>query len=433
MENILTKSQHQALIGLENWYYGPYGFAILHGAAGMGKTYLLNVFLEKLSSKLKPLLLADTNEAVNVLKQITHGKYPAQTICSALGLTLKSDGAKQVLTKTATPDLSEYNLLVVDEASMLDENKLQYLEETGLYILYSGHVSQLPPVIETLKINDPCVSPIFQFDYPTFNLIEPIRNSGEIFEFCRQAEQLIYKRGILPYKFKVSQQFVKNYLQTDKDKIFNNETVFLAYTNKQVALLNQLARLAIYNRKTFELDLFYPKDKVIFRSPTAVFNLPVKDNTTKLEQLLRISSKYKVITTNSRGVVQSAKTKTVMGVLCNELFVNINTFEEQFNGYVYVALDDIAKAALQKKMYFAALYESNKTVASKKWDSYHNLSYVLSNTKHSYAMTVHCAQGSTIPNVFVDSDDIAKCKNPILRKKLEYVAVSRASENLFRL
>ena len=84
-------------------------------------------------------------------------------------------------------------------------------------------------------------------------------------------------------------------------------------------------------------------------------------------------------------------------------------------------------------MYTSALYDSNVQSSNRKWANYHNLSLILSNAKHSYAMTVHCAQGSTISNVFVDDKDIDKVNNPILKKKLRYVAYSRAKDNLYRV
>ena len=433
MEESLTKSQVVALDNLINWYHGNRSFAILHGAAGYGKTYLLNIFLAKLGNTVKPLLLADTNEATNVLRQITNGGYQATTICSALGLALSAEGAKQVLVKRTEPDLSDYNLIIVDECSMLDTDKLKYLEDTGKYVLYSGHVSQLPPVIENLSVDDNCISPVFEQDYPLFNLTDPVRNTGEIFEFCQEAEKLIYKRGVLPYKFKESKEYVRKYLHDNRDLVFNNETVFLAYSNKRVEQLNHSARLAIFKKKSADLELFYPEDKVIFRSPTLVFNMPVKLGTTKLEQIVRKGISHNQAATNSRGVVRAVKTKTILGVLCHELFVEVNTFEKKFSGYVYVALDLVAKEELRKKMYVTALYDHNKVTAQKKWEAYHNLSLVLSNTKHSYAMTVHCSQGSTIQNVFIDESDIDKCNNSVLRRKLKYVAFSRAAKNLYRI
>jgi ATP-dependent exoDNAse (exonuclease V) alpha subunit len=54
-------------------------------------------------------------------------------------------------------------------------------------------------------------------------------------------------------------------------------------------------------------------------------------------------------------------------------------------------------------------------------------------TKHGYAMTVHCSQGSSINDVFVDEKDLATIKNKWLKLKLMYVAYSRAIRYIGRL
>ena len=52
---------------------------------------------------------------------------------------------------------------------------------------------------------------------------------------------------------------------------------------------------------------------------------------------------------------------------------------------------------------------------------------------YGYAITVHKSQGSSIKNTFVDLKDIRKQKNPDELRQLEYVALSRASGDVFIL
>jgi hypothetical protein len=51
--------------------------------------------------------------------------------------------------------------------------------------------------------------------------------------------------------------------------------------------------------------------------------------------------------------------------------------------------------------------------------------------RHSYAMTAHTAQGSTYENVFLDLSDLSQCRDWKLKRRLLYVACSRASKHLY--
>ena len=422
----LTVSQSLALNALIAWQKKPAKPAILQGAAGFGKSFLIDTFLSSLSGKITPLLLAETNEAVSVLKAATQSKYDTITVCKALGLRLGFKNHKQILIRDNLPDLTSYNLIVVDEASQVDILKLEYLIAFNIPLLFVGHKSQLPPVDTELLVNDECISPVFQQDYPTYSLVDPVRNTGEIFEFCREVEKIIYQRGLVGTKFKVNSNFVTSYLKENTESLSNNQTVLLAYSNKRVAELNQIARIHIFGKEALE-SLFIAKDKVIFRSPTACFSHAVNENGRNIKAVLK--NKHYVIPTNARGEVLRVNYRTILGVLSYELYVR----SDDFQGYVYVAIEEADFLALRKKYYTSALYEHHIDLVNKKWKDYHDLTLLLSNTKHSYSMTIHCTQGRTINNVFVDDNDIDKCSNNYLKKKLRYVAYSRAKDNLYRM
>jgi GTPase SAR1 family protein len=422
----LTNSQQSSLTNLVSWYHGGNPYAVLHGKAGSGKSYLIDTFLEKLGNRVKPLIIADTNEAVAVIKRATKEKYTYGTVCSTLGLTLGFEKDEQVLVKRTDPDLSNYNLIVVDEASTLDSSKLSYLKDTGMYILFVGHKSQLPPVITDLRIDDPCISPVFVQGYPTWNLIEPVRNTTGISDFCNDVEKLIYARGVVPNKYKVDPKFVTDYLLQNKESIWKNETMALAYTNKRVDELNQILRTAVFGTVTED---YVVGDKLIFRSPIALFDMPVRKDMVNLNVLFS-KHKHVDLTTNTRATVLRVNYKEILGIACYELQVETSNLEI---GYVYAVSDEISYLDLRKKMYCSALYDHNEASATRKWKLYHDLNLLLGRVKHSYALTVHCSQGSTIENVLVDDNDINKCQHPVLKKKLRYVAFSRAKSNLYRI
>lgn len=428
-------SGHQQVIlgQLINWYNGNKTFGVLHGIAGSGKTFVVQHLFGQLGSSVRPLLLAETNEAVNVLNRSTDYKFDCKTVCSALGLTLKQDEGKLVLVQYSIPDLSKYNLLLIDEASMLDDMKLNIINELGIRTLYVGHSSQLPPVDTSLTSTDKCISPVFNQNYNTFNLLEAVRNTGELAEFCNEAESLIYQRGILSNKYIVNKQFLADYLANKSllNNFVTGTAILLAWTNKTVESYNQQIRIALYGNIAIQND-FIVGDRIIFRSPVSAFKFPLRNTDKSIEVILSENS-HEDYNTNTKGIITMVNEIAVMGIHCYELHVDTDHFEtKKSKGIVYVVIDEEKYNALQKKLYLKALYGSMHQ-ASKNWAAYHNLTYLFSNTKHAYAITVHCSQGSTIENVFVDDMDIAKCSNPYLKKKLRYVAYSRASLNLHRI
>jgi ATP-dependent exoDNAse (exonuclease V) alpha subunit len=49
----------------------------------------------------------------------------------------------------------------------------------------------------------------------------------------------------------------------------------------------------------------------------------------------------------------------------------------------------------------------------------------------AYAQTINKSQGSTYDQVFIDLDDVSKCRNPNQLARMLYVAVSRARTRVY--
>lgn len=113
-EGVLTarlsgKQKEAVLMALNN------SFSIITGGPGTGKTFVQKALLyaaERLGIE-KPLLLAPTGRAARRMSESTG--YPAQTIHSALGIFEATDDMT-----AAKAEKLECDLLIVDEASMLD-------------------------------------------------------------------------------------------------------------------------------------------------------------------------------------------------------------------------------------------------------------------------------------------------------------------------
>lgn len=450
----LTPSQEHLLLSLPAWWRSKQQVGILEGAAGFGKTFMVKQFLQLMGKRVKPLILAETNEAVNVLRQGLGSNYLTKTVCSAFNLSVGNiDGVKQ-LVQYNEPDFKEVNLIIVDECSMLGKERLVMVLRTaaslGIKVLLIGHSSQLPPV-ESRNDEHGCLSPAFDFSFyedynlelpQQFYLHEPVRNTTAIFEFCTEVENLLRKRGVIPYKFVVGSSFLTNYLkeQAGISSFLQGKTVALAYSNKRVAEINQTVRFGIFGKLASE-EHFVVTDRIIFRQPTFCFWVKLKEGVRNVEEVLK--AKKVVFTTNTKAVVTSITFKTLLGIDCWELKVESNHYEEGKQvGYCYYPLNRDDVVAYFHKLHNFAVWDKNPVTSQKK----HDLAYAVGSIfgvdsrdekhdlRHGYAITCDCSQGATIDNVIVDEADIDRCvRNRTLLIKVKYVSYSRSKVNLWRI
>ena len=69
--------------------------------------------------------------------------------------------------------------------------------------------------------------------------------------------------------------------------------------------------------------------------------------------------------------------------------------------------------------------------SKKDWQAYYKIKNSLADLRPPFAGTTHKAQGGTFPAVFIDKVNINKCRDPITRARLFYVALTRASKNVY--
>lgn len=428
-----TPSQERFLVDAKRWYHGSNEFAVLHGAAGYGKTTILKQFLQDMGRRVTPLILAETNEAVQVLKTAIGDKYAIKTVCSALNFVVDTSEDGEDLVQHSPPDLSEYTLIVVDEASQLGTERLEYLMGLGIYILFVGHKSQLPPVTKFLDKYDKCISPVFtQERFVQFSLTEPVRNTTEVWEFCNKLEELIYKIGFPPNDFLVKGNFLRQYLENSQgvEDFQEGNTVAIAYTNARVAELNASIRDSIYGVHAEEQ--YIAGDRVIFRKPAIGFKHSVLPNVRDIGQLCKSATQSFNI--NTKGTVLKVSSKTILNIDCYELYIKTNHWEkEKVSAIFYVPIVVKDFEHLERKLWCAAQYEHNLKERNKKWNLLASARAIFGQILHGFAITAHCSQGSSIPNVIVDTANIGTCHNPVLRKKLDYVGSSRTINNLWRM
>ncbi len=163
----LSEQQKQAYSNIKNWYKNERRpFFVLAGYAGTGKSTLAGIIANEIGGD-KTVFCAYTGKAAKVLQ--SKGCETSGTIHSFLYQFIKKgDDDEPVFTYAPTQAITDCELIVVDEYSMLDEKIFTDLIATNKKILFLGDPFQLPPVSDnTVKLS------------PDFFLTEVHRQSNE--------------------------------------------------------------------------------------------------------------------------------------------------------------------------------------------------------------------------------------------------------------
>lgn len=406
---------------------------LLEGSAGTGKTTLIAWIVEALQSKLKAatgksykaIMPAPTNKAVEVLREkgatskATYTDYC--TLHSALRLRYSIDEKSGA--EIFTPDKSNREnklggatILVVDEASMIGADLLQYVEERieeerHLKVIFIGDIKQLPPVNED-------TSPVFTKGYFRLSLKEIIRQAAEnpIISLSNDIYQLnnfqdhVNAEG-LGYSYTKDRSAIIRHFARHRDDLGIR---YLGYTNACVNAFNEEVRREIFHQPS-KIEI---GETIIFDRPYEVVETD------------DFGDPYKYVYTNNQEVLVEN-----IEVCDEEMDIpwDKNGGKQKVRLKYYVVNDSFPILHEESEFVFADLMETLRRKAINK-DFYWRDLYAIRNAfvafKHRYALTVHKAQGSTYREVFLDYDDMMRNNSILEREKLLYTAITRASKHL---
>ena len=261
---LLNNEQENAFIKIKQFLNSKKKIFALTGAAGTGKTTVItNIFKSQEYDNKKIVLAATTNKAVSVIEQmfgIYHENIDFSTIHKICNIKRSIDHEGRELynfdeTHSSSKNkksIYNYDIIVIDEASMINLNMLKYLNSIKYKIrgkiIMVGDKYQLPPVNEN-------ISNAFEFEYcdDSFILNKIMRFDSNILNFsirirnCIDSKKPISIKNIQDNTF----QIIKNstHWKDEYIKEFSYENTFLAYTNKKCFEINDYIR-----RKYFKND-----------------------------------------------------------------------------------------------------------------------------------------------------------------------------------
>lgn len=449
--NGLNEQQQSAFDGVLNWFGDRYGerHAQIKGYAGTGKTFTVQRIAKSITGKV--CFTSPTHKANQVLSTMAHDAGLTVDVCtihSLLGLSLQYDKhGKQKIVQKADDKSYKYDLVVIDEASMIGADLWQYVEQGQSRFLLMGDPCQLPPI-------DEVESSVFSAIADSWELTKVVRYDGAIFKYVTDIRENIDAKS-LPFK-KFERGVFEKYdrdkwmialinryqkmLQSDDQN--SNSLRALAWTNRRVQDINIAVRNALYGadalpyiigERLVAKDLIeVPVDGYVYGDWQNNAKWATGSSTTLMH-----SCDECVITNVTRG------TKKVFGVDFNGYFLVVTTdlgddatiftvnesekdkVTQVCNGQKKAILDTHIEYGSRSQMwaiYYKGLNELNlKSVGNG----------YMRKLQYAFALTIHQSQGSTFGCVFADTFNVFGCQDVKLRNQLLYVQGSRASQELY--
>jgi exodeoxyribonuclease-5 len=427
---MLTPEQLEIFNKITNIKLSKFSQSLITGYSGTGKTFLVSKIVEKIifnnaKNHVSIAITAPTNKAVKVLKNTSSVSEDSNhvsfiTLHSLLSLkrTITNDG-KEVYAQDIYGEIVIYDVVLVDEVSMLDNELYQLLLEYAIMnkvmLLFIGDRGQIPPVnggesilfSSKLDNNYNLTKIIRQSENnPIIKLAENVRNGVDIVKEDSVNEN---GDGVIFLKIKSEKELLEKYFKSEHFKLDPNFVKVLCWTNSAVDYYNNSIRKMIYGDNCGRLCV---GEKMITNKP--VLN-------SKNQTILNNNDEFEIVS----FTVKKENKKYSFS------YYNVEILSDKKRKTIKILHEDSAVefALMLKKLSDKAKKETgfNKTNA---WREYYALLERYADVKYNYALTIHKSQGSTFDNSIVLNCDIERNKNKVERSKLLYTAITRAKNKL---
>lgn len=475
----LNTQQQQALEGIKSWFEQVQNqerstlkvkerFSLLTGYPGTGKSVLVAELVKGLYQEEKRVLIATpTHFAKNVLVEFLRKagvNNPVRTIYSVLGLKPEiNDVGEEIFTQdpqSSALDFSEYDLLIIDEVSMINRELWAILTTTSTLppCFFVGDSLQLKPV------KSPAKSPVFSRVQTRFELTQVMRYQGAIANYIAAIRENDYYVNPTFFADQVELVYCEKrewFLRISEVLETEQTCRALAYTNKNVDMLNAILRREKLRRKEgLSID---PNtlEKITGIAPTSVSTIAkvfnwreeLNDEYCQGEKLI---TKQPILSWNSQYGIEEivchngteiniarVEKQKICDLDAYELDIRwVNTDEtndvywNDENSHLQATIRVLAsteKVRLEQKLKelkdLALKHPTQSRERKNRFREYYRLKKLFTSVQHVYASTVHKSQGATFDVVFL-YNDILDCRDTETQKELNYVGCSRARKQL---
>lgn len=420
---------------------------VLKGAAGTGKTSLMYYVLKDFYKRGKRIAVsAFSNKATNVISRKT-SFADGITLYKLLGLKTDNESDKLFFTKKAKSLIENYDIIVLDEVSMVSDHDLSLLiqEINKTYsltkLIITGDACQLPPIHQ----EEDSIAFTFGNSFELKSIIRQAEESNIIkYASCvRSILDRIKNDEKIPIKTKLkpvlnlenddllvtsdSKEFLQMMIEDFKSDNYKNSSDYvkcIAFRNATIDKINALIRRNIFGNHD---ELICVGENITLTSPVIDpdTGFYMYDSSDELEITDIIDSTIYDNREDHCGVrIQFPYYKCLVSRRFDGLNGEMNIINPNFKTKFESSVSEWGKAIKKeedpKYLYRECYYPFKK--------KFHSVNY-------NYSSTAHRIQGSTISKIYFVEDDaeqVTQASEKCLWKS-KYVAYTRASEKLIIL
>ncbi len=448
----LNEDQRQALESITtNCIDGLNPMHLLLGVAGTGKTFLTSVLIEVILSKGKSIAIsAPTNKAVKVIEDacpIKDTRITFNTIHSLLGLREKIDGyGNQTFVQISKEHskLGNYNVLIVDETSMLDDSLFELINNYtsnglgNLKVIFIGDPCQIPPVSKK-----DCIPFLpngqIEFNIGVSKLLKVVRQAetNPLIAMSMKVRENLNRPNPVPVKEDLVHEETMDgvfFLDMNKkdlfyglvDIYFNSENYkensdfvkILCWRNKTVKAFNSIVRNNIYGQQ---------KDKIC-HGERLIVNKPIIDPNNENSTLFTTNDEITILSYEVKEITIRELDITYYDAVA---YLNHDKNIQQTIRIVHEKSEELIKEYVE---YLSALAKREKQgtyQAAERWKDFYKFQELFADVNYAYAISCHKSQGSTYDNAFVLDLDLEANHNLVERNRIKYTAYTRPRHKLF--
>ncbi len=445
---ILNDQQIKAISHIKQFMKSTSKMFVLSGHAGTGKTTVIKKILDEYKGR--AVVSASTNKAVRVASEST--MFDGVTIHALLGLqpdvSLDDFNPNEPQFNQIKPStISDYNLIIIDEASMINADLFQLISaevgvSTRTKIVFMGDRAQIPPISEeisavfgidtiyhselTTLVRQSEENPLIKtYNILRDNIINDAYNVPATTDINADGDGLLVAETKEEFRDNLIKAFTSDEYKEDL-----NYAKLIAWRNITVKQSNKIIR-----------DVIFGSDANVVKKNDVLMGYRTVQSSKHGQFLINNCMDYRVASVSRRQKNKDGiygyttrileKSKIFKGYDEKKIFIVDHSDFENLHNYAERHDDLVEMSRADRKKWKSYYIFRRNNLLMVNIDGYKcgrpriKSKQISKDLDYGYAVTCHKVQGSTYSKVFVLAKDISLNKNYKERNQMLYVALTR--------